>query len=125
MKSLTCYTNKLQEAAFKTAGSFFCFSNSSFDEQKVEGVTYTNMGGGLICPADQATWLNNELNTIHSNGIKQDIEENGVKGIIGRELSNHEAFYTYDIDSTVDALAGYNISKEDIQAVFETLQCEQ
>ena len=60
-----------------------------------------------------------EMKTINKNGIEQDIQENGIDGIIWRELANHEAQITTDTESTVFALDGYGIPKEKIQEVLK------
>jgi hypothetical protein len=120
MKYLINYVEDKQTEAFTKYGAFFAFSNKQFDEQKKEGIKYVSIPGGLICPKENALALIRELNTIQDQGIKEDIEENGKEGIIKRELDNHEAYYTGDIEGTVDALTAYkNITLEDIQKVFK------
>lgn len=120
MKYLQDYINEKQSQAFKEAGAFFAFGKAQFDEQKVEGVRYTEIYGGLICPVDKANDLLEKLHTIHEEGIAEDIKENGIENIIKRELNNHEAYYTGDIESTVDALTMYpNATRENIARIFK------
>lgn len=118
MKYLSDYMQDAQTIALDTAGAFFCFSKSQFDEKKVEGVTYVNLNMGLVCPKENAAKLLQELNDIYHAGIKQDIAENGLKRIIIRELNNHEAYYTGDIEDTAQALSDYPITRDDIRAVY-------
>lgn len=115
MKYLSNYVEKKQTALFDSMGAFFAFSDSQFDEAKVEGVKYVSLFAGMICPKENARELIDRLETIHKDGIAEDLAENGVQGVIHRELGNHEAQITGDIDSTVDALEGYGISRLQIQ----------
>lgn len=108
-----------QAAALDKAGAFFAFSTKQFDEQKKPDIVYMNGPAGMICPKDTIFALLTELETIYTDSIKQDIEENGLNAIIRRELNNHEAYYTNDIESTAQALTEYPITRADILAVFK------
>jgi hypothetical protein len=119
MKYLADYMNERQTAAFDKADAFFAFSREQFDKSKVEGVKYVNLDMGLICPKEHAATLLKELDDIYQESIQQDIAENGLNAIIQRELSNHEAYYTRNIDSTADALADYPVTFDDIMKVFK------
>jgi len=121
MKYLSNYVEEPQTELFSRIGAFFAFSNKQFDEQKKEGVKYTQLGCGLICPVGTATELMDELDKINEAGIKQDLEENGREGIIRRELENHECYYTGDTSACVDRLKDYGITREEIRVVF----CEE
>lgn len=118
MKFLQDYKEKDQAEAFKKYGAFFAFNKEQFFEKRVEGVTYVNVGAGLIIPKGNVDSLLKELDDIHAKGIKQDIEENGIQSIIKRELGNYECFYTGDIQPAVEALEDYNITLEEIKKVF-------
>jgi len=124
MKYLQDYIEKSQTEAFKKAGAFFAFSKKQFDEKEKEGVKYCNMGAGLICPKETSDVLFEEFENIHVEGIKKDIEENGMEAIIKRELYNHECFYTWDIELCVDALESYGVTTEQVQAVFNKYKDE-
>lgn len=118
MKYLQDYQNEKQTALFEETGAFFAFSQTQFNEQKKEGVIYVNCGMGMLCPKVNADKLFKGLDEIYTSSIKQDIEENGLTAIIIRELNNHEAYYTNDIDSTLDALADYPVTRDDVRAVY-------
>jgi len=118
MKYLQDYMSERQTALFEKTGAIFAFSQHQFDEQKKEGVVYVNCGMGMLCPKENADELFKGLDEIYTSSIKQDIEENGLTAIVVRELNNHEAYYTRDIDSTCDALADYPVTRKDIQTVF-------
>ena len=109
MKYLSEYLEEGQTAAFKKAGAFFAFSDKQFKEQYTEGIKYVSLGRGMICPEDTATTMLAELDTVIKTGLAQDVSDNGIDAIIVRELANHEAYYTGDIENTVDALESYNI----------------
>lgn len=121
MKYLQDYINAGQTKAFEKAGAFFAFSDKQFLEQKKEGVKYTQCGAGMICPVDTCKQLIKELDECYKAGIEQDMKENGCENIIKRELSNHEAYYTGDISSTVEALADYPypVTIENIEKIFK------
>jgi hypothetical protein len=70
MKFLSDYMNENQSALFAKTGSFFAFGQKQFDEKKKEGVVYVNMGGGLICPKENAKQLNDGLNDIFVQVLK-------------------------------------------------------
>lgn len=125
MKYLSEYIQDAQTAAFEEAGAFFAFSTAQFNEAKTEGVKYSSLGGGLICPVGKGQELMDKLDAIVKAGIAQDIEENGKDGIINRELANHECYYTCDITSCVDCLEGYGITAEEIRIVFHREQSRQ
>ena len=119
MKYLSEYMEDKQTEAFNHAGAFFAFSKNQLEENQVEGIDYCHLSSGLICPKDKASWLVDEISIIAENAIKQDIEENGIEGIIKRELSNHEAYYSYDIDATCEKLSDYpGITRKMIKEIF-------
>lgn len=58
------------------------------------------------------------LDTIQDEGIKLDIQENGIDNIIKRELQNYECYYTGDISNAVGFLQQYEITEEQVQEVY-------
>ena len=112
MKYLQNYIEQGQTEAFTKHGAFFAFSKSQLAEQREEGVAYQSIGNGLICPTHNVNDLIDDLDLVHSRGIKQDIAENGLSKIIQRELHNHEAQITYDMEDTKRALEGYPIDDD-------------
>lgn len=124
MKYLQDYMNDRQTKAFDKAGAFFAFSTKQFDEQKKPDTVYVNGPAGMICPKDTLDTLITELDTIYKDSIAQDISENGLSAIILRELNNHEAYYTNDIENTANALSEYHITVEDIRKVFKNKNYE-
>ena len=112
MKHLQNYIEQGQTEAFEKHGAFFAFSKAQLAEQREEGVAYQSIGNGLICPTHNVNDLIDDLDLVHSRGIKQDIAENGLSRIIQRELANHEAQITYDLEDTKRALEGYPIDDE-------------
>ncbi len=104
--------------ALKKHGGFFAFSNEQFDEQKKEGVKYSSLGSGLIVPKVNADELIKDINTATDLNIEDDLTRNTKTEIILRELANHEAQITGSITDTVEALKGYDITREEVQAEF-------
>ena len=119
MKYLSDYTEDKQTELFKECGAFFAFSQERFNEKKVKGAKYVSLDGGLIVLKSKVEVLREGLSKIHEEGIKQDIKENGKKGIIWRELGNHEAQITNCINDTVEALSDYGFITEEIQSEYE------
>ena len=116
MKYLSDYIEEAHTKALNNAGAFFAFSHDQFNRQKKEGIKYTSFGSGLICPTDKAEELDRELARIVDDGRAQDMNENGKKGIIHRELANHECCITHDISDTAMVLAPYGIMEKEIRA---------
>jgi len=117
-KYLREYIEDAQTKAIDEAGAFFAFSNKQFNEQKQEGVQYVKLMAGLICPKENAKDLVEKLSEIYKEGIKLDLAENGKEGVIKRELSNHECYYTGDISGCEEALSDYGITKDEIIKVY-------
>lgn len=124
MKYLQDYMEKRQTAAFEKARSFFAFSDKQVKEglAKYPGLTredVVSMGQGLVCDRTKADWLFEELEKIHTDSIEQDIQENTLEGIVLRELGNHEAYYTGEIDDTWDAVECYpGLTKDIVYKLF-------
>ena len=121
MKYLQDYIEEAQTKLFNDTGAFFAFSTEQFEREARKGVKYVNCGMGLIAPKENVKRLLEGLDLIAKEGIKQDIKENGIDNIIGRELYNHEAFYTGSAESTIEALDGYNIPLKDVKRVYKKL----
>lgn len=118
MKYLSQYCEAGMTKALSEAGAFYAFSNKQFDEARVEGVDYVQLGSGLICPVDNAKMLREAMDRVYEEGVQQDLAENGKKAIILRELANHEVCITGDIHDAVIAVAGHGITKEEVEAEF-------
>lgn len=103
---------------FNQLGAFFAFSNAQFAEKQQENTTYVTMGVGLICPKENASELVDGLEKLSNESIRLDLANNTIEEIIHRELANHEAQITGDISDTVDALDGYPITAEQVQAEY-------
>ena len=114
MKHLSDYMEAEQTKLFSETGSFFAFGSKQFNEQKKEGEKYVNMGTGLLCPEQNVERLINSLDEIYKKAIAQDISENGKKGIIHRELANHECQITHDYSAIIENMREYGIEKIEI-----------
>ena len=112
------YLETPQTKLFQKHGVFFAFGKEQFNEQKQPDVKYYSLVGGMLCPQDNFEAFTLEHIALIKKAISEDIAENTIEGIIERELSNHEAYYTGNIESTVDALDMYNITEEQVNKVF-------
>jgi hypothetical protein len=118
MKYLSDYTRDVTKTLFSKYNAFFAFNDKQFNEGKREGVDYKSLGVGLHVETSKVKEFNLEFLKIVETAITQDLAENGKDNVIERELSNYECYYTYEIDDAVDALTDYNITREEIQQVF-------
>ena len=118
MKYLSDYTKQNITDLLKKYNGFFAFGQKQFDEQKKEGMKYVSRGSGLIHEAGKTKDFDKEFSNIIKEARKQDLKENGKEGIIKRELSNHECYYTGDIEQACDALKDYNINDEEVLKIF-------
>lgn len=98
MKSISQFTESKQTELFDKYGCFFAFSNEQFDKQKKEGTTYVSMGGGLLCPKENAEAFYNDFETMIDRATKEYFELYGAEKIIRYEYFNHEIQITGDID---------------------------
>ena len=113
------YNNKIAEI-----GVFFAFDEKQFNENKTpknaKDNEFISLGaGGYI-------WKGNlqklqEYNAHGHQKEKQDfLKRINKKAFILYELLNHEAFYTYELDDTLDTLKDYytDITEDEISKVF-------
>lgn len=119
MKYLSNYIEEKQTKLFNDLWIFFAFSDKQFEEQKKDWVEYNSIWSGMIIPKENVGKFLIEHKKIIEEWIQEDIKENWIENIIERELINHEAYYTYDIESTVYALEEYNIEDWKILEVFK------
>jgi len=118
MKHLSNYTQENLTKNYQKHNAFFAFTQASFDEQKVDGVRYTNLYCGLICPSSNVKQLVTDVDKINADGIAQDLKDHGKERIIIRELYNYECFYTGDYSDVLASLKDYNITPEEIHRAF-------
>ena len=112
VKSLNKYTDELQSVLFDENGAFFAFSDSQFDESKVDGVKYVGVGAGLICPIDNAKTVIEGVNNIHEKGVKMRLKDYSLSRIIQYELANHECQISMDYEAAFDVLKDYGVDQE-------------
>jgi hypothetical protein len=105
--------------ALENNQAFFAFSDKQFKESCLKGVDYVSLGMGLICPKQNAKNLVEELKAAQERTVQIDLENNTKKEIIMRELANHEAQITGEIEDTLEALAAYDISREEVAEVYK------
>jgi len=120
MKYLIDYMKAKQNELFQRTGTIFAFSDKQFEEQRKENVKYVDMGSGMITEKPFVEEVINELDKIHKEAMVQDIKENGIQGVIQRELENYETYYTNDLEPAMDALESYpEITQDDIINVYQ------
>lgn len=104
----------------KKCSMFFAFNNDQFNENKTplqEGEKYVSFGAGAYLPKSQVDNFLNGSDNI-DKWYKAEIKANKArKANIIYELSNHEAWYTMDIQDTLQAL-GEDYTEEEVKKVF-------
>jgi len=118
------FTDKRTTELLESNGAFFAFSNRQFDEAKKEGVTYVNMGMGLIAPKENADAVFKGLEKIHKEARESVLAKYDKEEIIRYELANHEAYYTGSIDDAYGALEHYGFTREEVLAVYR-VECRK
>ena len=110
----------------KEKNVFFAFSQSQFDEGKTplaEGEHYVKIGGGGYMPKNGANAFFEEMQNIEiwfNDRMKDpELRRDNIK----YELSNHEAYYTCEIEATAEAL-GDDYTNEEIRKVFREEQAK-
>lgn len=117
MKYLSDIIKEKQSALFKELGVFFAFNDSQFEEgkdPKLKAKDYTTIGGGCVLPKIHVEDFLKRHASIVEDGIAEDIALHGISAVIDRELGNHEAWYTGDISSTLEALDGYDVTEDQV-----------
>lgn len=106
---------------------FFAFSNEQFAENKTplqEGEKYVSLGAGAYMPKSKVTVYLDGIKAINK-WYKLAVKDNKVRREnIVYELNNHEAFYTFDIESTLNAL-GEDYTKTEVMQVFNVERNKQ
>jgi len=120
MKYLSDYMQQAQTELFNKTNTIFAFSEKQFEEQYTKGITYVDLGGGMLTPKQHAKEVAQELQKIYQEAMALDLKENGIQGVIERELGNHEVYYTNDLEPVTDALKDYpEITQKDIIKVYQ------
>lgn len=107
-------------------GVFFAFSNEQFAANKTplkEGEKYVSIGAGGYMPkgnVDKYLQGSKEIKKWYSATIKA--TKNARRDNILYELSNHECFYTGDIEDALSALGKGYTRKEVYKVYTEQLQ---
>ncbi|UUA75157.1 DUF7659 family protein [Cellvibrio sp. QJXJ] len=91
VKNLYDYIDELQNKLLADNGAFFATPTAWAQKQKVEGVSYvglkTLLSGCVLCPADNASELDEKLKCIRQTAIAYDLAKNGKDGVIQREIA--------------------------------------
>jgi hypothetical protein len=120
MKYLSDYMEEKQTALFNKTGTIFAFSQKQFDEQAIKGKQYSRIGQGMLTQKGNEMKVIKTLEKIYQQAIVQDLKENGIKGVIQRELENYEVYYTNDLEPAMEALKDYpEITQKDIIKVYQ------
>lgn len=109
---------KQQEFNFSTYGAFFAFWKDQFDEKKVDWVKYVDCGLWLVAPANIAHQMMIDFDNHNKNEHKKSLEIDGIDKIIEYQLSNHECYYTRDLEPVQWLIETYWTTQEYIREIF-------
>ena len=101
-------------------GVFWAFSNEQFHKNKTpipEGEKYVDIGAGGFIPKSKVDAFLAGMKAIDEEFNNAMKDQKARIAHIKYELNNHEAYYTRDITSTLDAL-GDQFTEEEVRAVF-------
>lgn len=94
-----------KEASLITSlGIFFAFSKEQFNESIVDGVKYVDARCGMFIPVDNVKTYIRESQNISKYFTEQFKKIVPIEDYILCELWNHEAFYTYSMEDTFNAV---------------------
>jgi hypothetical protein len=106
---------------FKDAGVFFAFDVEQFEKNKgilEPGDQWFQYNNGTYLPKSKLAFFDNGYDEIEI-WFQNSLEEKGVRyAHIAYELANHEAYFSYSIDSTMDAL-GPEYREQEVEEVFK------
>ena len=104
----------------KNHGVFFAFSNEQFEKNKTpleEGDKYVSIGAGGYMPKSKAEQFFIQMED-DNKWFNACIKEYDLrKKLIAYELANHEAFYTGELEDTINAL-GSDYTEEEVRQVY-------
>lgn len=108
---------------FTDLGVFWAFSNEQFKEglakaKLEEGEKLVDIGAGGFIPKHNIDALTQGMKDIENTFKAQIKETKAREQHILYELNNHEAFYTGDTESTIDAL-GDDYTDKEVKEVYK------
>jgi len=103
---------------FKKHGAFFAFSDKQFEESRKDGVSYANMGAGMVAPVDSVSALSVEINNASKERIRKTLELNTIEEIIHYELGNFECQISCDPSDAFASLSAYGITEDQVRAEY-------
>ena len=125
MKYLNDYLQGKITNIEKKYGAFYAFNKTQFQEGcgKVgasEKNKVTRLKYGLFVLSKNTDNFLNDFDKAHAQAVQQDINDNGKKAIIWRELANHECQINIDPQPCIDYLEIYPITEQEIRKEFPT-----
>ncbi|MBB0995730.1 hypothetical protein G6024_01155 [Dietzia maris] len=127
MKYLQDYIQDEQSKLLEDLGAFFAFNREQFEEgaakvqaKKPEGTKWASVGMGMFMPSVNVEEFKRRHSELVAAGMRQDLEKNGRRGVILRELNNYECFYSGDMTPAIEALEDYGITADEVRAVYRS-----
>ena len=133
MHYLSHYTKQAQDDLYNKCGVFWAFNDAQFKEGVakikastawIDGDKLKRIPHGGFCISRHVDTFIDGLEETGNAGRKADIADNGIDGIIQRELGNYECQITGNITDAVSALAPYGITEEQVSAGYKIFFAE-
>lgn len=124
VSSVRADAQALNSKCFDKHGVFFAYSGTQFRDGRIkvgadDGEEMVSLGAGMWCRPRNVEAFLVEFDEIIEQSKRDMLEKVGVDALIVYELSNHECYYTYNIDSACDALECYDITdRELVKKIF-------
>ena len=111
-------TDKALSEILDLHGAFFAFSEAQLKEKMICCVRYATAGAGLIIPVAMRQSFDEQYSALTRKKYEYELANNAARDIIAYELSNHESYYTGEIEDAVDALKPYGFTVEQVLKVY-------
>lgn len=98
--------------------AFFAYGASQMKAARIMCIDYVRTDFGLLVPRVLADSALAKIAAAYKKASDFRLANNSLDDIIEYELANHESWYTGDIDDAMDALAEYNVTRQQVIAVY-------
>lgn len=123
MKTLNDYINDAMSKVYTDNKAFFAFNEEQLkvglDNFNLKKEDVRSLGAGLICFVETIPDFLKQRDDVVKAGIAQRLKDYGKERIIINELYNHEAFYSGDLEYTIELLEDYGITAEETWSAYQ------
>lgn len=115
-----------KEFEFKPYWAFFAFGKKQFEEwlNGRDPKDFCDCWMWLVAPKKVAKQMLQDFDAHNEAERLRRLEEVWLKNIILYELSNHECYYTGDIEDVLPLLEWYGATREQVQKLFRNSKAD-